>query len=275
MIDETHTSADPELLAYIDGVLSPAERQALEARLDGDPALKARLAELAAGGRPFAGAYDLLLRNAPRERLAGAPERARATFAATQQVVAPPRAGRKWLAPLAAAVVLFLAGAAVGVGFTNLLPEGEIAGDDESEASTDGWRAAVAEYLTLYTRDTLANLSDDKSQHEAELKSVGDKLALSLSVDKVTLAGLALKRSQIFDLDGRPLAQIAYLAPGDGPVAFCIIADAAKDRELSFEERRGKNIVYWSKGGHAFLLIGNLARSTLETLAASLAARVA
>jgi anti-sigma factor RsiW len=177
--------------------------------------------------------------------------------------------------PLAAAIVLFLAGAAVGVGVSNLLPGTEVAGGEEPEASPDGWRAAVAEYLTLYTRDTLANLPDDKAQHEAELKSVGDKLALALSVDKVTLAGLALKRSQVFDLDGRPLAQIAYLAPGDGPVAFCIIADAAKDQQLSFEERRGKNIVYWSKGGHAFLLIGNLPRSTLEPLAASLAARVA
>ena len=142
-------------------------------------------------------------------------------------------------------------------------------------ATPDGWRAVVAEYLTLYTRDTLANLPDDRSLHEAELKSVGDKLALGLSVDKVALDGLALKRSQLFNLDGRPLAQIAYLTSDDGPVAFCIIADAAKDQELSFEERRGRNIVYWSKRGHAFMLIGNLSRSTLETLAASLAARIA
>ena len=133
----------------------------------------------------------------------------------------------------------------------------------------------VAEYLTLYTRDTLANLPDDRSRHEAELKSVGDKLALGLSVDKVALDGLVLKRSQLFNLDGRPLAQIAYLTSDDGPVSFCIIADAVNDRGPSFEERHGQNIVYWSKRGHAFMLIGDLPRRTLETLAASLAARIA
>src|SRR5258708_6544588 len=128
MIDETHTSADAELLAYVDGILSQVEREALEARLAGDPVLKARLEELAAGGRRFAGAYDVLLRDAPRERLAQALERAHATLAARQKVVATPYGGRKWLRPLAAADVLFLAGAAVGVGYTNLLPVNEVAG---------------------------------------------------------------------------------------------------------------------------------------------------
>jgi len=47
------------------------------------------------------------------------------------------------------------------------------------------------------------------------------------------------------------------------------------DREPSFEERHGQNIVYWSKRGHAFMLIGDLPRRRLETLAASLAARIA
>ena len=130
--------------------------------------------------------------------------------------------------PAAAAIVIFVAGAALGVGSTHLLPRTEVAGGDESAATPDGWRAVVAEYLTLYTRDTLANLPDDRSLHEAELKSVGDKLALGLSVDKVALDGLVLKRSQLFNLDGRPLAQIAYLTSDDGPVAFCIIADGGQ-----------------------------------------------
>ena len=273
MIDEAYSATDSQLLADVDGALSPPEREALGARLAGDPALKARLAELASGSRPFASAYDVLLRNAPRERLAASLERARSRFEAgrTEKRWV---AAQRWLRPLAAAIVVFLAGGAVGLGFAHLVPNTQIAGDD-SGARADGWRAVVAEYLTLYTRDTLANMPDDRSLRETELKSVGDKLALGLSVDKVALAGLVLKRSQLFDLDGRALAQIAYLTPDDQPVAFCIIADGEGDHQLSFEERQGKNIVYWSKGGHAFMLIGNQSRSTLETLAASLAARVA
>ena len=212
------------------------------------------------------------MRRSPR--LIAALDRARTTFEAAR-VEEQRRASRRWLMPAAAAIVIFVAGAALGVGFTHLLPQTEVAGGDESAATPDGWRVVVAEYLTLYTRDTLANLPDDRSRHEAELKSVGDKLALGLSVDKVALDGLVLKRSQLFNFDGRPLAQIAYLTSDDGPVSFCIIADAVKDQAPSFEERRGQNIVYWSKRGHAFMLIGDLPRRTLETLAASLAARVA
>ena len=177
--------------------------------------------------------------------------------------------------PAAAAIAIFVAGAALGVGSTHLLPRTEVAGGDESRGDPRrlaGGGCGIPHPLhPRYARQ----LPDDRSRHEAELKSVGDKLALGLSVDKVALDGLVLKRSQLFNLDGRPLAQIAYLTSDDGPVAFCIIADGAKDQAPSFEERRGKNIVYWSKAGHAFMLIGNLSRSTLETLAASLAARVA
>ena len=270
MIDETD-SPDFELLAYADSVLSPPEREALEARLTADPGLKARLTQLGSGGRPFGEAYDVLLRNAPRERLGAALDRARASFAAAEAAKRR-TAARRWLQPVAAALTIFLAGGAVGLGVGHFVVN--TGTGDESGTANGGWRAAVAEYLTLYTRDTLANLPDDRSQRETELKSVGDKLALPLSVDSVALDGLRLKRSQLYNLDGQPLAQIAYLAPDDGPVAFCIIGKDEGDRGPSFEERQGKNIVYWSKAGHAFMLIGNLPRATLETLAASLAARV-
>jgi anti-sigma factor RsiW len=272
MSEETD-SADGTLLAYVDGVLSPAEREALEARLASEPDLRERLKKLAAGGRRFGEAYDVLLRNAPRERLTAALDRARAGFAAAEAEKRRTPT-RRWRRPLAAAVALFVAGAAVGLGVGHFAVDSQIA-RDQSETGAGNWRDAVAEYLSLYTRDTLANLPDDLSLRETELKSVGDKLALPLSVEQVKLDGLLLKRSQLYDLDGRALAQIAYLAPDDGPVAFCIIASDQGDRPPNFEERQGKNIVYWSKAGHAFMLIGDLPRSRLETLAASLAARVA
>src|SRR5690348_6168141 len=109
MVDLT----DFELLAYLDGALSQPEREALEARLAVAPELKARLRELASGGRPFAEAYDFLLRSAPRERLLASLERAQAAFG-EKQATQRPFSVRQWLRPLAAAVVIFLAGGAAG-----------------------------------------------------------------------------------------------------------------------------------------------------------------
>src|SRR5579871_5106762 len=110
MIDETESADDSQLVAYVDGGLSPDERAALEARLAGDPGLQERLRRLAAGNRPFSEAYDVLLRNAPRERLTAALDRARTGFIAAE-AAKQRQAVRRWLRPLAAAIVLFVAGA--------------------------------------------------------------------------------------------------------------------------------------------------------------------
>lgn len=264
------TSEDSVLVAYLDGELAEAERSAIETRLGADANLKARLEYMARGGRPFGECFDVLLREAPSGHLAKILESALATK--PKRVVGDQRLHDHRLAQIAAAFVLFLAGGALGVSLPRLLPEIQHVAD--TERTSGGWRAVVAEYLTLYTNDTLANIPDDAAVRARELEAVGSKLALDLSFEKVVLPQLSLKRSQLFNLDGKPLAQIAYLSPRDGPVAFCIIADGATDEAIRFEQRGGENILFWSKAGHAFMLIGQMPRSGLEPLAASLAKRV-
>jgi anti-sigma factor RsiW len=269
MIDRADHTSDEELVAYLDGELSPADQGALETQLGADPALKARLDQLAAGNRPFVESFEVLLRAAPSERLQNILAGVVADWPARNAGTGLHRNYR--LAAIAAAILLFVGGAVVGTSLPGILPLGE----SENVGAPEGWRAVVADYLTLYTRDTLADIPDNTALREKELASVGGKLALELSTDKVQLPDLILKRSQIFALDGKPLAQILYLSPENGPVALCIMNDGDKPGEgLKFENRQGRNIVYWSKAGHKFMLIGNLPKSQLETLAASLAVRV-
>src|SRR5690348_7921777 len=107
MIDATNASTDAELLAYIDGVLSPVERQGLEAKLADNAELRSRLVELASGSRPFAAAYDVLLKSAPRAELAAALESARAKFAGARSDQRR-LTQRQWLRAIAAALVVFI-----------------------------------------------------------------------------------------------------------------------------------------------------------------------
>lgn len=272
MIERANPVSDENLVAYLDGELSQPERSVLEARLVADPAARSRLEHLRAGDRPFAGAFDAVLRAAPSDRLQSLLD---------QAVRDRREPGRGWtllhvnrrLAAIAAAVLLFIGGVLIGVNLPGMAPKGDI--EAESLDTPDGWRTAVADYLNLYTRNTLADIPDDPALREKELAFVGDKLSLPLSAGKVALPGLVLKRSQIYSLGGRPLAQIAYL-PGDGgPVSLCIIVDKNGLTERpAFENRQGKNIVYWSGAGYQFMLIGGLPRSRLEPLASSLAARL-
>ena len=124
---------------------------------------------------------------------------------------------------LAAGIALFAAGVLVD----RFLPDWrEAAGIEVASDSEDEWRQAVAQYMSLYTPETIVGISDDPSHMERELAIVGAKLGIHLPPSQVSLPGVALKRAQILQYDGKPLGQVAYLDPRDGVMALCIYADS-------------------------------------------------
>jgi hypothetical protein len=143
-----------------------------------------------------------------------------------------------------------------------------------AEQPPPGWRQVVAEYLVLTTADSLAVIPESPAMLADEVAAVGSKLALELTPDKLALPHVYLKRAQLLEFRGMPLALIAYLSREAGPVAFCIIANGQPDAELAFEEREGSNIVFWTKDGRGYMLVGKVPRETLEALASDLAAKV-
>lgn len=260
---------DEMLVAYVDGELPAEERSRVNHALATEPAVKARFEQL--GGTPdLKGPFDVLLAAAPTDRLAALLKEAEAKSA-------PPRlteARRPFLgarAAIAAAIALFLVGGAVGIGLQSAVLRMAGSGTEDRE----NWRAAVADYLSLYTTDTLAGIPDSPEQRAAEVADAASKLAIPLDVGKVVLPDLTLKRAQVFAFRDKPLVQIAYLSPTAGPVAFCIIRNGQKDAAPAFEEREGKGIVFWGKDGRGFMLIGSLPKAQLELLAETLAARIA
>lgn len=258
---------DEMLTAYADGELPAEERSRVNQALASDPAVKARY-EALAGMPGLKQPFDLLLAAAPADRLAALLHEAEAKVAP----VAPAPAG--WMtrrAAIAAAIALFLAGGAIGIGLQSAVLQVAGPGSEERE----NWRAAVADYLSLYTSDTLANIPDNPEERARELGIAGQSLDLTLDMGKVVLPDLTLKRSQVFAFRGKPLVQVAYLSHEAGPVAFCIIQNGQKDAPAAFEEREGKGVVFWGKDGRGFMVIGNLPRDRLELLAETLSARIA
>lgn len=253
---------DNTLTAYLDGELDAAERAALEARLSREPPLAERLAVLRAGDRGFAPAYDALLEAAPTERmeamLAGIVARQPVVVSVSQRRGMP----RGWLAAVAA-VVIFAAGAAAGYLLPMLRP-----------ADPPGWREVVAEYFVLITPETLEIIQNDPASMSAELGVMGDKLELSLSPDALALGDAELKRAQLYEFRGRPLVQLAYLVDSAEPMALCIIANGRPDADVAFEEREGSNVVFWTKDGLGYMLIGKASRAALEAYAGDLSARL-
>ena len=279
---------DEDLVAYLDGMLEDELADYVEGEVRSDRDLNARLELLRDGERPFEEAYDLLLREAPQKRLkqilklAKEPpptpaeefemERpaARATGMATG-ARREPWVGWRMLAAAAVLIAVFAGGL-----YANRLiqvpgQKQQAAGDSWSKK---GWRAAVAEYQSLFITQTLQSAGGDEQKQVASMRAASNYLGIDLTADKVTVAPLELKRADVLKFAGKPLVQVAYLANGKTPVSFCIIKGKRKPHELAQEQRLGLNIVYWDTDDFGFMVIGDVPKDQLDEIARKLRRQV-
>ncbi|WP_027685922.1 anti-sigma factor family protein [Rhizobium leguminosarum] len=258
--------SDEDLTAFIDGELTPEEAARIEAIVNEDESTAERLEFLARASLPFEQAFAPLLSEAPREKLeamlVAIPAQQSARFAST-----PAFANRRrFLGALAASLVagIGIDRAVIGIG------RSFSAKDENSE-----WRAVVADYISLYTPETLAGPVPGREDQAAQLAGLDEKLGLSLSPEAVSLPGIDFKRALLLQYDGKALAQIAYLDPETGPMALCIVKSDKGPKAPDLESRNGMNVVYWSNATHAFMLIGHAAADRMTAIAEGVRGRVA
>ena len=260
MTDKTTIPSDEELTAYLDGELPPAEAARLEALLETDADLAARLVFLSRASLPFTHAFDPLLSQAPKAEL----EAILSRLSAKPSAANPGR--RRFLGTLVACLVAGVIADRAFIGLSR-----QLAADDENSE----WRATVADYIALYTPETLAGPVPSLAAQAGQLSAVEARLGLSLSPEAIALPGVDFKRALLLQYDDQPLAQLAYLDPETGPLALCIVRsdDGAKPPDV--EARKGMNVVYWSDKTHAFMLIGHVPVERMNVLAAGIRARLA
>lgn len=261
MTDKTTIPSDEELTAYLDGELPPAEAARLEARLETDAELAARLEFLSRASLPFAQAFDPLLAQAPKAELEAILSQLSATPAA-----APTPSRRRFLGVLAACLVAGVIADRAFIGLSR-----QLAATDESSE----WRATVADYIALYTPETLAGPVPSLASQADQLSTVEARLGLRLSPEAIALQGVDFKRALLLQYDDQPLAQLAYLDPETGPLALCIVRSDDGARGPDVESRKGMNVVYWSDKTHAFMLIGHAPLERMKALAGDLRTRLA
>jgi anti-sigma factor RsiW len=184
-----------------------------------------------------------------------------------------PRLAWTWprLPLIAAGLALFLVGAGADRWLASWR-DGD--GSEATGESENDWRQAVAEYISLYSPDTLTAIPDDAAPRQGELTLVGSKLGAALPLEQISLPGLTLKRAQLLEYDKKPLAQLAYLDSKSGVVALCIYGDGHADSAATSERRAGLNIVHWSAHGRAFMLVGHAEMPELQRLAGLLSQKL-
>ncbi|EIC85680.1 anti-sigma factor [Serratia sp. M24T3] len=248
---------DTLLVAYLDNELDAEQRIKLEQRLQHDEALSARLEALAHSQLDFSGAFEPLLAQAPVASL-------QKNLDALSDKKAPDssRDGVTRRSLLAAAIGLVAIG--MGVERYALSPS--------QNTVDDGWRNLVAQYMSLYSAETLADINDSPAEQKQELDRVAREVGIGLSPAQLKLSGAQLKNARILRYDEYNIAQISWLDEQFGPLALCITrSDKSNDQAQAAEVRRGMNVVYWRRNGYNFMLIGrapakNIQQQGLELL---------
>jgi anti-sigma factor RsiW len=249
---------DQELVALIDNELDKDRRNRLLARLEEDPALRARYEALRGAGAPLGAAFDALLERAPLARLRNAipPE------TAIRRV--PARFSGLAFRELAAGFALGL----LAAGVAAWLALGALPGDEDSD-----WRGAVVDYMGLYTNETFASASPDRETQAKELSSVGKRLGANLTPENVAMPGLDFKVAFILAFEGAPLGEMAYVDPTGAPVLFCVIHNGAADAPLHSEKRSEFALASWTRDGRGYLVIGRKPEQEVAELARTLETR--
>jgi anti-sigma factor RsiW len=246
---------DEELVAYLDGALDQARRRAIDAALERDEVLAARLAKLDIDTDAIRAIFGRIEDAAPVDRL-----RSRLDEELSRRR-SRPSVRRQWMR-IAATLLL---GVGVGIGAATVL-----SGVFDKPPS---WRAAVADYHALYTGATLASAGNG-SNLGGEVASVSAKLELPIALDALKLPGLDFKRAQLLQFEGRPLAQFAYLSEAGVPMAFCFMRTGNADRPIQVSTLHGLAAASWTKNGYGFIMIGGTQSDVVRQAATELASRI-
>lgn len=245
--------SDEMLVAYLDNQLNDSQSQQVEKMLNEDPELQERLNQLDSASVDFAAAFSPLLDEAPLKSM-------------QDKLAVRPQAGSQGISrrTLIAATL-----SALAIGLVGGMKGKRLFDND------DGWRDTVAQYMALYTRETLSGSHLTPAAASEQLALVSQSLGLQLNATALTLADSEFKGARMLSYDGVSIAQLVWQDQQSGPLALCITAASQpEDAAFSQEKRRGMNVVYWRQQHYKFMLIGHNSAGKLREMAQSLAESV-
>ncbi|MEM5388496.1 anti-sigma factor [Paraburkholderia phymatum] len=272
---------DAQLLAYVDGGLSPDERAAVEMQLRESAEARKKVALLRASQVDFADAFaqqtlppvpeSLRLRvdeMVRAHRPSSANDAAMPT--STQPSSAPVRSRLRgvpvWLAAACAAGA-FVAGQFVHPGalFGPGAP-GSGGSQMASASNVSPWVQAAVGYQKLYTRDTVAYHEDDPALAAKVVEDIRRDDRLALRVPDLSSAGLTFKSVQRLRFNNKPLVQIVYLPRNGPPIALCVMKDARPDQAVASRTVESMEVATWRQAELSYALIGEANGADLAAL---------
>jgi anti-sigma factor RsiW len=238
---------DTLLLAYVDGELSADRRAEVEAAAAHSAEVAERLAALRASALPYAAAFE-------KQALPPVPPELSKRIAELASISASTNIPwRHRQAPRLRVAAAFVAGAIITAAMLKLVSGGS---PDMTVAATDAsWIKAIADYQMLYTRETVANVTEDPAVTEKVLSDLRQNDGMPVFIPDLRSVGLTFKRVQRLSFHNQPVVQIVYLPEHGDPVAFCLTQDARRDEAAHSREVNDMQTVAWRHGHVDYLLL--------------------
>lgn len=267
------------LSAYLDGQLPDAEVDEINEILAQDDDARIVFEKLKLGSEFGARAFDRLLQEPiPLDLVRNIKDAGKTEdeppklgFAAIP-VAAARRPAAFWPQALAASLVLFLAGGAVGY----LVSEQQDTDAPFQVAAARTWLDDIADYHRIYSRQTrhLVEVPASEQQHIVEWLSAST--GVSFALPDLSGQALTFEGARLLVAGGKPTAQLLYRNADSEIFAICFLqSDPVEGRTALAESMRNDiGLVSWQKGNASYVVVGPSADPDLERLAETVSASI-
>lgn len=266
------------LSAYLDGQLPADEVAEIDAILADDAAARAVYEKLKLGSEFGARAFERMLqepipldlvRNIKEARGGDDDTSSSLGFAAIPiSETRAPRRSAFWPQALAASLVIFLAGGAVGYLISEQKQTSfQSAANEFTPART--WLDDIADYHRIYARQArhLVEVPASEKDHIAEWLSASTGVAFT--VPDLTAQKLTFEGARLLVANGKPTAQLLYRDAENEIFAICFLkSDPVEGTTAMVESMRNDvGLISWQKGDASFVVVGPSADPDLERIA--------
>jgi anti-sigma factor RsiW len=245
---------DTDLLAYTDGHLPQARRAEVEKLVASSPDVAARLSAMRASALPYARAFEAqVLPPVPAEL----------SQHIGDLLVADARRRQRRASSWPQVASAFAAGALCCALALRLLSSA--APPQVAVAQVSPWIKAVADYQQLYSRATLANVTEDPALSAHVINDLRVQDGIAVVVPDLRSAALTFKRVQRLSFHEQPVVQMVYLPEHGEPIALCVTPDARPDETPHAQPVGELNGVAWRRDNLGYVVLGRVpARALLD-----------
>jgi anti-sigma factor RsiW len=246
--------AEDDLQAWVDGRLTPADAEAVEAYFAAHPELRERWSQYAEQ------------REEMRAAFAGSVEKPiPARLRVTRLMGERRRRRQRQFARIAAAVALLVVGGIGGWAVRDFLPALTLSASAVLASSVFDDAIAAHRTFSVETRHPV----EVGANEEAHLVQwLSKRLGHRLTVPDLSGLGFQLMGGRLLPADSGPAAWFMY-EDGRGTRLSCyyLVVDAAEETEFQFREQNGISAFYWVDDGLAYAIAANAPRDVLLKIA--------